>query len=143
VAMVLTMACIAGTRVMSRTNSRSILILSKAKRGEIAEARITGAEIVHHDFDPEQPQAVELAERLFSIVDEQTLGDLKLKSLGRKPRFAQHMGDGQGHIGAAKSRRRKIDRDSQRLVPGDGVVAGGGAPILRAARSSRFPPPPR
>src|SRR5262245_31616252 len=29
-------------------------------------------------------------------VDEQALGDLKLKSLGRKPRFAQHMGDGQG-----------------------------------------------
>src|SRR5207344_2861223 len=41
------------------------LDLVEGEAREIAEARITGAEIVHHDLDPELAQAVELAEHLF------------------------------------------------------------------------------
>jgi hypothetical protein len=101
--MVLTIARIAGSRVMLRTNCRSILILSKATR-EIAEGRIAGAEIVHDDPHTKLPQPVELAEYLFRIVDEQALGDLELKTLCRKLRLAEHMRHGLGHIGVAKLR---------------------------------------
>ena len=67
---------------------------------------------------------MELAERLFGIVDEQALGDLKLQSRGRKPGLAQDAGDGLGHIGAPKLGRRKIVRHRQMLAPGDGIAAG-------------------
>ena len=45
---------------------------------KITDARIAGAEIVHHNLDPKLTYPVEFTEHLFGVVDEQALGDLKL-----------------------------------------------------------------
>ena len=72
----------------------------------------------------ELAQAVELAEHLFGIVDQEILGDLELEPLRRQPGLLQHFGDGLGNVAVAELRGRQVDGDDQRLGPFDRVGAG-------------------
>ena len=63
--------------------------------------------------DAELAQAVELAEHLLGVVDEEIFGDFELEPLRRKSRLLQHVGDRLGDVAVAELRRRQIDRDEQ------------------------------
>jgi hypothetical protein len=58
--------------------------------GEVAQARIAGAEIVHGDPHAELVEAGERFENGIGVLQDNAFGDLELQPLRLKPRLAQH-----------------------------------------------------
>ena len=59
------------------------------KVSQVAERRITGAEIVHCDADAKLLEPMQRRERLLAVLDEQPLGNLELEALRRQPGFGE------------------------------------------------------
>ena len=90
---------------------------------QVGQRRISGAEIVHRDPDPERPQLMQHRKRGLLVVQQYALGDLDLQPRGCKAGSRERADDHLHQAGTAKLDRRNIDGDVKIVRP----LRGGGA----------------
>ncbi len=94
------------------------LDLVERKHGELAERRVSGAEVVQHDGDAE---ILELAKRRQTFgggLDERRLGYFKLQPFRRQSELGEGVHDDVGQIGLVKLNERQIDSRRNIVRPG-------------------------
>ena len=104
-----TMALVCGLWPSVSMKERSILIFSHRESGEIAQARIAGAEIVHGDGDAELVEALQRVEHDLGVLQEDALGDLELEPMRLQPGLGQNPGDEGDDVLGLELGRREID----------------------------------
>src|SRR5262249_32666393 len=87
------------------------LYLVEGKAAQVAEARISGAKIVHRDADTEPAQLMQDREIRLCLRQEYRFGDFKLEAPWRQARLRQRGDHDLDQVAAAELHRRQIDRN--------------------------------
>ncbi len=104
-----TMAEVCGL-VPSVSMKRAVdLDLLDREAGEIGEARIAGAEIVHGDRYAELVEAGERVQHRVGVLQDDAFGDLELEPVRLKPGLGQHPAHQPINILGLELRRREVD----------------------------------
>src|SRR5687768_5906487 len=93
------------------------LDLVEREHPEIAQRRITGAEIVHRDADAQCLQPLEGCQRAGGVLDQQSLGDLEIETRRLEPGLGEHPLDHADQIVVHELKRRQVDGELERRVP--------------------------
>jgi hypothetical protein len=108
-----------------RVDERAVdLDLLDREAGEIRQAGIAGAEIVHGDRHAELIEASEGVKDRVGVLEDDAFGDLELQALGLEPGLGQHPTNQAIHILRFELRRRQVDGKLGVERPGGGVGAG-------------------
>ena len=107
-------------------DERSVdLELVERKASEIAQARISRAEVVQGDADAEVAKLVQRRLRRFGLGEKHGLGDFEFEPLGGEAGVGERADHGVDEIERAELDRRQIDGDRDPVAPRRGFGAGG------------------
>ncbi len=100
-------------------DSESAIDLDAVEREaqEIAETRVSGAEIVERNAKPSGAQGLERAADVATIFEKRGLSDFKVEALGRKVGGRKRVQDRLLEIPTAELRRRQIHRHADSVRP--------------------------
>src|SRR5271168_468169 len=100
------------------------LDLVERKASEIAEAGITGAEIVHRDAHAERAQRVQRGQHFTALFKQQGFGDFEFEPLCRQTGFVQRVRYDRKQITDAELQRRQVYSYANLIRPARCVLAG-------------------